>query len=157
MISEGLKLESINFFVGIYCTSLMWFTQTVSVFFLYHPNDIIIKSIELIIFLLIQTALDLIISHVLWPPSQDCVDYLFLGMATNNQLPVFWTSWLQFPVQYDFSVSFSVPSLTSFSILHTFCFTREALRGFRDGMMNLYTKMVPIHTSRDAKSFKALS
>lgn len=33
---------------------------------------------------------------------------LLLGMASNNQLPVFWSSWLQLPVQYDFSVSFSV-------------------------------------------------
>lgn len=49
-----------------------------------------------------------------------------VGMATNNQLPVFWTSWFQFPVQYDFSVSFSGPSLTSFSILHIFCCTSEA-------------------------------
>lgn len=72
---------------------------------------------------------------------------LFLGMATYNQLPVFWSSWLQFPVQYDFSVSFSVSSLTLFGTFHTFCFTGETVQSVRDGQFKLYTKMVPIHTS----------
>lgn len=47
---------------------------------------------------------------------------LVLGMATNNQLPVFWTSWLQFPVQYDFSVSSLVWSLTSLSMSSEFAY-----------------------------------
>lgn len=29
------------------------------------------------------------------------------GMATNNKLPLFWSSWVQFPVQHDFPVSLS--------------------------------------------------
>lgn len=29
-------------------------------------------------------------------------------MATNNKLPFFWSSWVQFPVQHDFPVSLSI-------------------------------------------------
>lgn len=76
-----------------------------------------------------------------------CLSYFlspFLGMASYNKLSVFWSSWLQFSVQYDFSVSFSAPSLTQFIIFHTLCFT---VCSFRDEMFKLNTKTVSsLHT-----------
>lgn len=55
------------------------------------------------------------------------LNLLFLSlsadMATNNQLPVFWSSWLQFPVQYDFSVSSQFLVSLHVACLHTLCFT----------------------------------
>lgn len=67
-----------------------------------------------------------------------------LGMATNNQLPVFWSGWFQFPVQYDFSVSFSVPQLFTYKVaMHALLSGSLGNTGcgFRDDMLKSYVQI----------------
>ncbi|KAM8827398.1 derlin-2 isoform 2-T2 [Spinachia spinachia] len=71
------------------------------------------------------------------------------GMAINNQLPVFWSSWLQFPVQHDISIFGTFVSLVflgqAFTIMLVYVWSRRNpnVRMNFFGLLNFQAPFLP--------------